>query len=648
MVDEPEKTLSVKERLALQKNTTEGKKEEIISCSEVRPICLNRPRGKLTQKDGKNTLIHPKMIVDCLGEPYTPMMGLDYLLESFNEKKIFSRKSDQKDAFCYQMDLAWYMIFNDIILNIDVITVQMIKIEIEIEKKKTEVQPIENVTEEEPPMEKAIDEEVDMEQFEIDAILTLEKAEEKGIDFYILFTKLIDYGGKKWEMEKVMEDYKECDAADCPYLTANKKNKNDCIAFIILNKIRELINDKGFKVFSSYIKSPLSMPEINNSTKASDILKAINDVFKLSFFIMNNKTDLTNVYNNQDIEAIYTEINEKTKQIKGVFDVYAQIDTVTKSGGGKRKDILISVLGVTLGAISTFPWSPLLGPFVLAIGVAGVVAGGAIIGVVALCFGLIHGTGRLISGVKHLFDSKETKEKRRILEESKKIAKEQKKEDIKKYMNYISFTKHKSKGEFKDVFIGTYNGNFGIYALDYYRVEGKDGVIFYEYNVELVGKLLNPYILSDFMKKNNYTPSFIAAILDNKKLRKGHENDDKMIRRIVQESLIESLDDNIDDYKVKGKKNLYNYFSLFLFTDYFPPWEKKKIASETFKEITDKEKGITGGRKSHRVKHKTWRRKNIKNRKTKHRKTKHRKTKQRKTKQRKTKHRKTKKNTYNR
>jgi hypothetical protein len=638
MVDGPEKTLSVKERLALQKNTTEGKKEEVISCSEVRPICLNRPRGKLTQKDGKNTLIHPKMIVDCLGEPYTPAMGLDYLLESFNEKKIFSRKSDQKDAFCYQMDLAWYMIFNDIILNIDDITVKMIEIEIEIEKKKTEVQPIENVPEEEPPMAKVIDEAVDMEQFEIDAILTIEEAEEKGIDFYILFTKLIDYGGKKWEMEKVMEDYKECDAADCPYLTANKKNKNDCIAFIILNKIRELINDKGFKVFSSYIKSPLSMPEINNSTKASDILKAINDVFKLSFFIMNNKTDLTNVYNNQEIETIYTEINEKTKQIKGVFDVYAQIDTVTKSGGGKGKDALDSILGVTLMVIGTLPWTALLGPFILGIGAAG----GALIGVGLLCFGLIHGTGRLISGaisgVKHLFDSKETKEKRRILEESKKIAKEQKKEDIKKYMNYISFTKHKIKGEFKDVFIGTYNGNFGIYTLDYYRARGKDGVIFYEYNVELVGKLMNPHIISDFMEGNNYEISFITEIINNKKLRKGHEDQDRMIRRIVQNSLIESLDKKIDDYKVKGKKNLYNYLSLFLFTDYFSPWEKKKIETATFKEITDKEKGITGGRKSHRVKHKTRERKNIKNRKTK----------QSKTKQSKTKHRKTKKNTYNR
>ena len=615
MVDEPEKTLSVKERLALQKNPTAEKKEEVISCSALRPICLNRPRGKLKQIDGKNKLENPQMTLDCLGDDYTPVMGLDYLIESFNEKKIFARKSNQKDAFCYQMDLAWYMIFNDIILNIDGITVNIIKLEIEIEKRKGKKEEAEEPEAEEPEAEEP--EEADIEQLEIESILTIEEAEKAKIDFYILFTKLIAYGEKKWEMEKVMTDYKECDSADCPYLTANKNNKNDCIAFILLNKFRELINDKGFKVFSDCLKSPMTMPEIQNNTKASDILNAIKEVFKLSFFLMNDKTDLTNVYNNQEIETIYTEINEKTKQIKGVFDVYAQIDSVTKSGGGKTADIFNCLLGVTLLSIGTSPFTVLTAPFAL----AGAVVGGSMLAVVALCVGLTVGTGRLISGVKHLFDSKEMKEKRRKLEESKKIAKEQQKEDIEKYMNYTGISKRKSSGELKEIFIGTYKKTFGIYTLEYYRARGKDEVIFYKYRVQLVGMLVDYSILDTFMVKNKLNIKYITDIINRTQLRPGHETNDKIVRTKFVESTIKSLDElkiimnkNVDAYKVKNKKNVYQFMCLFLLTRALPPWEEKAFSYAHFSEI---KKGITGGRKSHRVKHKTRRRKNRKTRKTK-------------------------------
>ena len=124
MADE-ENQLSVRERLAQKPPTS-----NVISCTELRPICLNREKGKMvTQNDGTNKLINPKMIVDCLGQEYKPTMGLDYLLKSFNDKTIFSRNSDQKNANCYQVDLAWLIIFKDIILIIDDMIVKMIQLE---------------------------------------------------------------------------------------------------------------------------------------------------------------------------------------------------------------------------------------------------------------------------------------------------------------------------------------------------------------------------------------------------------------------------------------------------------------------------------------------------------------------------------------
>ena len=418
MADE-ENQLSVRERLAQKPPTS-----NVISCTELRPICLNREKGKMvTQNDGTNKLINPKMIVDCLGQEYKPTMGLDYLLKSFNDKTIFSRNSDQKNANCYQVDLAWLIIFKDIILIIDDMIVKMIQLE-ELTNKRSLG---ETITPEQVNTVETDDTVIINNSDELNkvAILVEEKMNEavnsgEIIDLFVLFTKLIDYGKKKWEMENVMNVYTECATVNCPYLNENKNNKNDCIAFIILNKIRELINDKGFKSFSDNLKSPLTMPQIENSTKASDILKAINDVFNLSLSIMNNKTDLTNVYNNKTIEDVYTEIEIKTNKIKGVLIAYVPI---LQGGANSMKSIKIGV-GVAAGVVAGAVCVVLASPYLLGTAGAGAIgAAAASVGfALGVVFGGLVGIGR---GVKRLFESKETKLNR--ISEEERIKKEKEK-----------------------------------------------------------------------------------------------------------------------------------------------------------------------------------------------------------------------------
>ena len=534
MTDEA-KTLSVKERLALQNTSTPEK--TVISCTELRPICLNRGKGKMVkQDDGTNKLINPKMIVDCLGYEYKPKMGLDYLLRSFNDKTIFARNSDQTNANCYQVDLAWLIIFKDIILMIDEMIVKMIKIEELIKKKSLG----ETITP--PPVQQQansddsviINNEDDFHELEVLVEEKMHEAVISGeiIDLFDLFTKLIEYGKKKWEMENVMNVYTECATVNCPYLNENKNNKNDCIAFIILNKFRELINDKGFKSFSDNLKSPFTMSETENSTKASDILKAINDVFNLSLSIMNNKTDLTNVYNNKTIEDVYSEIDMKTNKIKGALIAFVPI----LQGGVDGKTVAavagFGVAGVVAGACTLVLASPELA----------VAAGAAVVG--AIGTGIVWAIGGVFVGlfygirtVKRLFDSKETKQKRKnneaIIKENKIIRKEMKiDEDKKNYIirevkkDYIEKKKFKYVSlntMFNDltridqtVFIGTIKKEFGIFSLNYYNKAQQLEKNVKEYEINKVGVLINNDGLNGLIKELDPDPILLNYNFGNR------------------------------------------------------------------------------------------------------------------------------------
>ena len=82
----------------------------------------------MPQLKGDNNFSNKNIGIIELTNNYSNVVR-NYLLKSFNDKTIFSRNSDQKNANCYQVDLAWLIIFKDIILIIDDMIVKMIQLE---------------------------------------------------------------------------------------------------------------------------------------------------------------------------------------------------------------------------------------------------------------------------------------------------------------------------------------------------------------------------------------------------------------------------------------------------------------------------------------------------------------------------------------
>jgi hypothetical protein len=364
--------------MAQSKEKSESELADTITCSPLRPICLNRPQDKNRFIDPSKKINGKTMDYFCPRKdettnreiylPYQPAEELHKLPEFLNNKETkpetFSIKTPgdiNNNSHCYSVELAWFIVIEDIIKNNNKImesfaTVERSPVTLssaeEVEFKKTIVENLNNVFTE-------VDD-------DINAVAVQQVT--RKVELQKCLKIIIKFGIDKWQIKKNVNSdtakilYESLSMPDAIKAYSNNEiiidasgiiipntifetnidKKNDIIAFILLKFFYELILTKGFEVFSDLLDNLTILKQIgaktvnekNTSSSGADsagfnnILSGINEVFKITLFIMNDKNELSNVYYGQDLKTIYNTLSYTFDRIKKLFKNYEEIQTI--------------------------------------------------------------------------------------------------------------------------------------------------------------------------------------------------------------------------------------------------------------------------------------------------------------------------------
>ena len=265
-MDEQEKPLSIKERIA--QNKPEGELKT-IPCPPARPICLRRPKGKkdasgkqLNRDASGNPLV---MQLDCSGDVYQPTTELDLFSDILSGKEIKKQeyKSSDKDANCYSVELAWFVVIKDIKLYneffIETFTNAQQAVDAQKVGQSAGQQPADLPAEQPADLKADLPADLPAEQSEVDPVSaanelanllpTAEEGEERKINLQQCLNNIIKYGIKKWiEEQGALPKFDEKD-------------------FDIANQDAVAINN--------YITQRLKLPAIILNTKLSEVNKEL-------------------------------------------------------------------------------------------------------------------------------------------------------------------------------------------------------------------------------------------------------------------------------------------------------------------------------------------------------------------------------------
>ena len=171
-----------------------------------------------------------------------------------------------------------------------------------------------------------------------------------------LFQKMIDYVMTKWNLSYTTDQLR----SKIDTYNDDNTDKNKQIAFILLNKMTNLITMNGFITFSNILSTnPTDISEqiktgsqndgVNdilnqreNLKNPTNILEEIKNLFTITLKFMNDITDLSNQYTGK-IEDIYIEIDSYFKIIEEKLKIFENVSPV-KTGGGLGLGKIIQIV----------------------------------------------------------------------------------------------------------------------------------------------------------------------------------------------------------------------------------------------------------------------------------------------------------------
>jgi hypothetical protein len=250
-------------------------------CPENKPICLKistkrveRPEEKMIQKK-------------CDGTDYVPIDALETLLKyapkENTESEDFDPKEKGHEQHCYFFETAWLIVIKDIEKRIDLM-------------KKVDVAQLLQNPEFKTQMESVI---------------------KRRLDIKELFEKIIEVGEQKWETNKDKES----------------------LAYAILTNMKTLVKSEGFGNFSkqtlnytSNLENSQSIDKAITQEIQEDVLDKIKTLFKMTYAIMNDKEDLTNM----EYKSV-ADINAYFKDMEIIFKMFKPSKKNTTVKGGRKK-----------------------------------------------------------------------------------------------------------------------------------------------------------------------------------------------------------------------------------------------------------------------------------------------------------------------
>jgi hypothetical protein len=390
-------------------------KEE--SCTKLRPICLRVPRGKEkmnrnctivnnTKDTNYNTVSQLKKISKYINNRDTDTGIVDKfeIVQFVDEKKIVRYVGDDNLQNCYSIELAWFIIINDIIRQIEVI-----KKELEPTNANANANAIANANANAIAI-------ANPDKLDSSLELLFENTSKIEINIFAIFKTILLFGIKKWEFDNFDEEEKEINKlwnnktelyrylyytsflkqknttndTNTSVIEIIEKNidaKNHIIAFFLLHEFNQFINSEGFKTFSvllQYSDLNKKMTELiptltagQSTTGAPNIrecLSKINEIFKITFLFMNEKKDLTNKYIGKkfninpdktdktdiyntitgefeeviEFSEIYKMLVDKNEELKGKIEE-KKIEQEKQTGGSKDEPTVIVGLALFIG-----------------------------------------------------------------------------------------------------------------------------------------------------------------------------------------------------------------------------------------------------------------------------------------------------------
>jgi hypothetical protein len=249
-------------------------------CPENKPICLKistkrveRPEEKMIQKK-------------CDGTDYVPIDALETLLKyapkENTESEDFDPKEEGHEQHCYFFETAWLIVIKDIEKRIDLM-------------KKVDIAQLLQNLEFKTQMESVI---------------------KRPFNIQELFEKIIEVGKQKWETKK-----------------------DESLAYAILTNMETLVKSEGFDNFSKQTLKYTTDPENSQSIDKAitqeiqeDVLDKIKTLFVMTYAIMNDKEDLTNM----EYKSV-ADINAYFKDMEIIFKMFKPSKKNTTVKGGRKK-----------------------------------------------------------------------------------------------------------------------------------------------------------------------------------------------------------------------------------------------------------------------------------------------------------------------
>jgi hypothetical protein len=282
----------------------------IITCSKIRPVCLNVPISSSSEEI--------QIISKCDKNETTNIEILDYILDEIrtqnNNAKKYINPSNPIDN-CYSTDNAWLVVIKNM---------QRQLLEIKTEDIKNEMEEIQNDLNNNDTIKPIIPQ----------------------LNLMNLFKKIIEVAKSKWNYQNKNNNNKN----------NNKNNKNSQIKKQIIDEFVKVVNSNGFEELSNLINKLLQgKTELMNKLKTTNNNQHFNDeqitnyktiienLFLYTLPIMNSETDLSNVFGRD-----FSKINEDFNEINNMLELFNKKNiyggskynkkTKKNNGKGKRKN----------------------------------------------------------------------------------------------------------------------------------------------------------------------------------------------------------------------------------------------------------------------------------------------------------------------
>jgi hypothetical protein len=346
-----------------------------------------------------------------------------FKIVEFVDKKIVRYVGDDNLQNCYSIELSWFIIIKDIIKQLD-------EIGGVIDKEKKENTGDNNVkaTAKEAKAEAEAESKIVIENYIQNINNELKSIDNSryAIDLYEIFNGIFEFGKKKWEIlidnkldikvdikvdEKketnivniynkfinpnvhpLKSDKKMYTDQDLISIEKNIDAKNHIIAYLILCNFKNFIVSDGFKKFSFLIKNPSTLAKVNESVMKTipkegmetaslggveESFDKLKQMLEITLLLMNEKKDLTNMYNNEKMVDIYEKIYNEFDVLNMFFANYNTIvgDDVlvpaSQTGGFKFTDpkkiglglglLSFAIYDMTKGGIYSLIWGAIKG-----------------------------------------------------------------------------------------------------------------------------------------------------------------------------------------------------------------------------------------------------------------------------------------------